>query len=141
MPLTLFRVSTNSEKYGEWSKFHGKHGNYEPVKCISHESVEKVENKERVKHNFGSFHGVTENVGTVDNTVQSVEILGFPRKTWKISQKDFARMWKAWKIKICILDNAIASNFISVDGRGEILTKDSTVYWSSLLPAKNPSFL
>ena len=49
-------------------------------------------------------------------------------------------MWKAWKIKISILDNAIASNFISVDGRDEILTKDSAVYWSSLLPAKVESF-
>ena len=69
-----------------------------------------------------------------------MEIPRFPRKTWKISQKDFAGMWKAWKIKICILDNAIASDFISVDGRGEILTKESAVYWSSLLPAKNLSF-
>ena len=61
------RVSTDSEKCGEWSKFHKKHGNYEPIKCISHKSTEKVKNIESVKHKFGSFHGVTENVETVEN--------------------------------------------------------------------------
>ena len=51
----------------ERSKFHKKHGNYEPIKCISHKSTEKVKNIESVKPKFGSFHGVTENVETVEN--------------------------------------------------------------------------
>ena len=38
-------------------------------------------------------HGKRGNSGK--HRVQSEEILGFPRKTWKISQKDFAGMWKA----------------------------------------------
>ena len=64
--------------------------------------------------------------------VQSVEI--------QKSQKDFSGKWKAWKIKICILNNAIASNFVLVNSRDKTLTKDSAVYWSSLLPGKNLSF-
>ena len=51
------RVSIASEKCGEWSKFHRKHGNYEPVKCISHESAQKVENKERVSTILAAFMG------------------------------------------------------------------------------------
>ena len=83
-------------------------------------------------------HGKRGNSGK--HRVQSVEILGFPRKMWKISHKDFAGMRKAWKIKICILDNAIASNFISVDGRGKILTKDSAVYLLVQFVANQKSF-
>ena len=110
---------------------------------VCHESAKKVENTERVEHNFGSIHGVTESAERVGKRrVQSVEISRFPQKTWKISQRDLAEVWKVWQIKICILDNAITSNFISVDayGRGEVSTKDSVVCWSSLVPFQSLSF-
>ena len=95
---------------------------------------------------FGSFHGVSVNVETAENTEYNLcKLQDFhKRKTWKISRKDFARMWKAWKIKICILDNTIAciaSNFISVDDRGKILTKRlSCLFVQFVQPAKNPCF-
>ena len=99
---------------------------------VCHESAENVENTERVEDNFGSFHGVGKLGKSGKRRVQSVEIPRFPRKTWKISRRNLAGVWKAWQIKICILDNAIVSNSILVDayGRGEISTKGSAVYWS-----------
>ena len=62
--------------------------------------------------------------------------------TKNVENKSERLFWKveSMEIKICILNNAIASNFVSVDGRDKMLTKDSAVYWSSLLPGKNLSF-